>query len=397
MKKVGIVLYALLGRRKMRKTIVLKTTMNCNQRCSYCYEFNKGETNDRIKKTIEISRIKELLVKCSKLFPDIDILWMFHGGEPLLNSPKYFSDFCDCLNSINESGIVKYQTAIQTNGTLITDEWIGLFEKYSNILSERIISVSIDGPEKIHNSARKTINKLNTFDMVMNGINKIKKSNLNFTTISVVGKHNIDYPDEMYDFILSLNPNFSKFIPCYNFDSKGDFDEYGISPIEYASFMKRIFYRWSKDIHTFGKNGMFVIDPLITIISKIINQPVTWCEYRTEKCDNFLSIFPDGDLWLCDTYTSDLKKYAHLCNIFSMDDEALKEVFYKPNSICDYDSLYLGLSEYCKKCEIQQYCNGGCLPYRKQMLNASKKLFNEYCLGKRELINYVKNSIDKLI
>ena len=74
MKKVGIVLYALLGWRKMRKTIVLKTTMNCNQRCSYCYEFNKGETNDRIKKTIEISRIKELLVKCSKLFPDIDIL-----------------------------------------------------------------------------------------------------------------------------------------------------------------------------------------------------------------------------------------------------------------------------------------------------------------------------------
>ena len=83
------------------KTIVLKTTLDCNLRCSYCYEFKRDEYEDLNLTSMSIEFLCGLIEKFAILFPDSKILWMFHGGEPLLKGKKFFNEFCSKLVEVN--------------------------------------------------------------------------------------------------------------------------------------------------------------------------------------------------------------------------------------------------------------------------------------------------------
>ena len=160
----------------MNKTIVIKTTLNCNQRCEYCYEFRKESTNEKLSSMISLDEIKGILDRFARLFDDVDILWMFHGGEPLIAGNKYIEGFCDKLREINNATGLKYETAIQTNATMLSRDWIKAFEKNSDLLAERMLSISIDGPKYIHDSARSFIDHTPTFDSVMKAISSTESA-----------------------------------------------------------------------------------------------------------------------------------------------------------------------------------------------------------------------------
>ncbi|CNK64389.1 galns arylsulfatase regulator (Fe-S oxidoreductase) [Yersinia frederiksenii] len=61
---------------------------------------------------------------------------------------EHFAKICSLLISGNYSGS-NISLALQTNGTLIDDEWISLFEKY--LVN---VSISIDGPKHINDRHR---------------------------------------------------------------------------------------------------------------------------------------------------------------------------------------------------------------------------------------------------
>ena len=223
---------------------------------------------------------------------------MFHGGEPTIIGLEYFKKFIGTLRATNKNFDVNYKFAIQTNGTLLNENWIEIIEKNLDLMSERVISLSLDGTQEINDKARVTRNEKSSFKNVVDAMEIINRSEINYTTISVVGQHNLNRAEEVYGIIRSFKPKMSKFIPCYNFDENGNVEMLGIRPTEYANFMCKIFDLWMKD-RTSKTDEDFVIDPIATIISTLVNVPVTWCEYRDGKCDNFTSIYPDGGLWLC--------------------------------------------------------------------------------------------------
>lgn len=378
----------------LTKTIVLKSNMNCNLRCKYCYEFNRNGTlynHD----SISSEKLCGFIERTAKLFPDSKILWMLHGGEPLINGIDYFREFVDCIRDVNKRYNVEFRIALQTNATMLTDEWIVLLEENADLLSERIVSVSIDGPSEINDAVRVTAQGRSSYQMTLDTIERIRNSKLTFTTISVVGEHNVDKPDEIYQFIKDLKPNLCKFIPCYNYDSAGNPELYGITPVQYAEFMCRIFDLWMHDLPFQNDKNWFVIDPIATIISNLSKVFVTWCEYREEKCDNFICLYPDGELWLCDTFDHDLMRdIAFVGNIFSMDDEQFAHAISTPCQVCSYNNFYEESLKKCLKCDIYQYCKGGCLPNRYSMKHKSDELFNNYCQAKHILIKHIKEGVE---
>lgn len=377
----------------LAKTIIIKSNMNCNLRCRYCYEFNRnGEVYN--KKVMTSKQICAFIERTARLCPDSRILWMLHGGEPLINSIDYFSDFVSCIRRMNELYNVDFKIALQTNATLLTEEWIDALEKNIDLLSERIVSVSIDGPQEINDTVRITSQGGSSFDQVLSAIERIKTSKLTYTTISVVGSHNVDKPDEIYRFIKDLGPNLCKFIPCYNYNSSGETEKFGITPIQYSEFMCRIFDLWMHDLPKHSGKDWFVIDPIATIVSNLSDIFVTWCEYRKEKCDNFICLYPDGEMWLCDTFNHDsMRGNAYIGNIFTEDDDKLKLALSDSCNCCQYDKFYDDTVKQCRKCDIYKYCNGGCLPTRVDMKNKSEKLFDEYCKAKHILINYIREGV----
>lgn len=376
----------------LRKTIVVKATMRCNLRCLYCYEARlHGDAHPD--ENLSTGTILNFIQRCARLFTKSEILWLLHGGEPLLNGTASFDHIAGAVRDANQQHGVHFRIALQTNGTLLNDEWVEAFHRNADVFGERIISVSIDGPEALEGAVRVDGGGRTAHASIVDAIQRIGRSHLDFTTISVVGAHNVREPDVVYNSIKALNPNFAKFIPCYNLDDNGEPEQYGIKPLAYAKFMCRIFDLWLADLPA-KTDDRFVIDPILSIVSQISGAPVSWCEYRTEKCDNFASLYPNGELWLCDAYDHELMRgEACLGNIQSLDDETLQRAFLRPSEVCEYQPYYDGQMNECLECDVFPVCNGGCLEKRHSIRMRSADRYAEYCEGKRLLISHIQRAV----
>lgn len=380
---------------RLKKTIVLKYTLNCNLRCKYCYEFNRLEHEQLNSDIIREKEMCNMIEKYASIFKESEILWMLHGGEPLLLNKKAFKNICEKVREVNLKYNVNYKLALQTNGTLIDNEWVSILENDIELFSERTISLSIDGPEYINDVTRIDRTGNGTYKKVEENIKKIKNCGLDVTTISVVGKHNIDKVEEVYKKIKDIGPNFAKFIPCYNFDKNGNVENYGINPMEYCDFICKIFDLWIRDITTNPNQTPIAIDPIVTIISSITNSPITWCEYSKNKCNNFITMFPNGDLWLCDTFNQEIhKEYGYLGNYFKSTDKDIFNMMQKTENYCLFNRFNDKMTGKCNNCEVESICKGGCLPQRDSLKSKSGKLFNEYCESKKKMISYIKEAVE---
>jgi uncharacterized protein len=67
----------------------------------------------------------------------LELVW--HGGEPLAVGPTQFEGLLQPFAALQDAGLVQH--VIQTNATLITDEWCELFLEH-----DVEVGVSLDGP-----------------------------------------------------------------------------------------------------------------------------------------------------------------------------------------------------------------------------------------------------------
>lgn len=379
---------------KLAKTIVIKPTMNCNLRCGYCYEFIRNGTF-YCKDTMSIEQLMSIVKRTARLFPDSKILWMFHGGEPLLMGVNFLEKFANCIRETNKEYQVEYKLALQTNATLLDEDVIKVLEKNADLLSERIISISIDGPKEINDITRHSVTGQSAYQDTYNAIQRVKQSKLAFSTISVVAAHNVKKPKEMFEYMQTIGSNLCKFVPCYNSDDNGKEELYGIRPMEFADFMCEIYDLWMHNLPKQTYDNRMIIEPIASIICNLSNSVVTWCEYREEKCSNFTCIYPNGEMWLCDNFIHEtMKETAYVKNIFEVDDEEFKKILLTPSKVCSFDKFYDFSMDKCHKCDIYDYCKGGCIPTRYEMLKKSKNLHEEYCEAKKKLIKYIKRGVD---
>ena len=377
---------------KIQKTFIIKPTMNCNLRCKYCYEFNKNG-NLYNNSFLSIDSLLDFMKKVAQLFDDSRVLWLLHGGEPVLCGTKYLEAFIDCMRFVRKTYGVDFQFALQTNATLLTKDYVQILEDNIDLLSERIVSVSIDGSKVINDLVRISTNNQGSFDKIMEGLSLIQKSKLKFSTITVIGEHNVKYPEQVYNFTRSLDSSLCKYIPCYNFDESGNCEKFGINPIDYSYFMCSIFDLWVKDLPKQPNSDFLIIDPIATILSKLSKTFVTWCEYRKEKCDNFICLYPDGELWLCDSMNHNtMKDIGCLGNIHSMSSSDLKTAISNPCQVSNFCNFYDNLTSKCLSCDIYSLCMGGCLPIRDIIRNKSNRLFNDYCTAKHILFSYIERA-----
>lgn len=347
---------------------------------------------------LDIDYVECFIDRTANVFPKSHILWLLHGGEPFINGVEYLRRLIMCIRGVNKKYEVDFQLAVQTNGTLLTEDYIEILEENSDILSERVVSISLDGPQEINDQVRVTANGFSSFSNVINGIKRIQESKLDFSTISVIGTHNIAHPDEVYNFMKKMGARLCKFIPCYNFDDNGNPERFGINPIQYAKFICNIFDMWLHDLPIVPREKCLVIDPIATILAKLSNVFVTWCEYRKEKCDNFVCLYPDGELWLCDTMDHiSMRDFGYIGNIKNLSNEKLKEAISMPCSACQYNNFYDMMTNKCRECDIYHLCCGGCLPMRDILGKKSPKLLDDYCQGKRILFSYLKRASDNAL
>ncbi|TCR60556.1 uncharacterized protein EV560_11643 [Bosea sp. BK604] len=172
------------------RLLVLQPTPFCNIDCSYCY---LPDRTDRHRMPLDVVEAAVRFVFDAALpAPDFTIVW--HAGEPLVVPPEWYKAAFARISSVTQRSIPH---AMQTNGMLIDPSWCDLFLEH-----EIRLGVSLDGPAWLHDSRRRTRSGLGTHARVMKGIDLLRRRNIPFHVICVVGDKTLDVAQEIVDFFV---------------------------------------------------------------------------------------------------------------------------------------------------------------------------------------------------
>jgi uncharacterized protein len=155
-------------------TVIAKVSERCNLACPYCYYFFMGDESFATRPAQMNEAAIEQTVQALSDFIDhchprvID--FTFHGGEPMLLKPSRFDLLCRLLRE-RIAPRVKLNLGIQTNGALMTEEWIGLFSRHGVN-----VGVSIDGPPVYQDKARPTVQGKPSSGLVLDSVRQLQRA-----------------------------------------------------------------------------------------------------------------------------------------------------------------------------------------------------------------------------
>jgi uncharacterized protein len=170
----------------------------CNLNCDYCYYLEKENLYNNRNQVMSENLLERFIKQYidSQTMPDIMFTW--HGGETLMRPISFYKKAIELQKKYANGRNI--DNSIQTNGTLLNDDWCKFF-KENNFL----VGISIDGPKDFHDEYRRDKMGRPSFHRVMKGIELLKKHGVEFNCMAVVNDYNVDYPLEFYNFFNIFN------------------------------------------------------------------------------------------------------------------------------------------------------------------------------------------------
>lgn len=357
------------------------SSSKCNLKCKYCFYHSISDARD-IKDYgfMELDTLKEIIKKVKKYSNGGNCTIGFQGGESTLIGLDFYKKLIEYTHEDNNGTIFNF--SLQTNGTLINDEWAKFFKK-NNFL----VGISLDGTKDIHNLNRIYCNGTDTFNSVLKGIKLLKKYNVNFNILTVVTPSISKKFESCYNFFKKNNLKYLQFIPCLEplENENHIFNNYSLSPKEFEEFLIKSFDLWYKD----AKEGNYIsIRYFDNILSLFLGYDFEACDMRGVcSCQHIIE--SDGSVYPCDFYT--YEKFS-IGNILKEDFDAI----HNKNCTIKFMKDSLNISNKCKLCEFKLICRGGCRRYREN----ERDNLNFFCSSYYNFFSYSLNGfkeISKLI
>jgi len=189
--------------------VVIQSTTGCNMNCDYCYLSESSRMSNR---SFPLSRVEDLFrnIFTSRYAGD-QIVVVWHSGEPLLLKPAYYEEAIDTIQQLAKrlrGPAFKARFDMQTNGTLIDNEWCAFFQGHRDHFD---LGVSCDGPAFLHDAHRTTWSGKPTHQRVVQGLDKLCAADIRFNLIAVVPSAALDFPDELFDFVYGYREHLTDF------------------------------------------------------------------------------------------------------------------------------------------------------------------------------------------
>lgn len=336
--------------------VVLKTIERCNINCTYCYFFNGGDDTYKLhppyitKTTIE--KLAKFLYRGVIDLGLETIQIIFHGGEPLMQKKQSFEEMCSHFNTVLSSK-VRLSFALQTNGTLIDEEWIELFSKY-NVG----VGVSLDGPKEYNDLYRVDHRGKGTYDKVLRGIQLLNaaSSNNQIGEIGLISVINPNYDarkiyKHFVDVLQVKKINF--LLPDFTHDSFPDHKDIE----KYTNFLLILFHEWLQNNNPLIKIRFF--NSIIKLFSGGYSELANVGPSNDDKL--LLVISSNGDI-----APDDVLKVTSFWKIedeINIDRIALKD-YLTQSVMLSLNKEKNQLPTACKNCCWEKICNGGSLIHR---------------------------------
>ncbi|MGI9516886.1 MAG: radical SAM protein, partial [Pirellulaceae bacterium] len=220
----------------------------CNLDCAYCFFLDKEQLypGSRFRMSDELLEkyIRQLIE--SHQTDQVTVAWQ--GGEPTLMGLKFYRKAMALLEKYRRPGMTFLNT-MQTNGTLLNDEWCELFKEHNFL-----IGLSLDGPRELHDVYRVDKRGNPTFDNVMRGLRFLQKHEVDYNLLSTVNRVTADYPLEVYHFLRDeAKTDWMQFIPVVErindegltlYQEGTNVSDRSVAPEQFGIFLSTIFDEW---------------------------------------------------------------------------------------------------------------------------------------------------------
>ncbi|HEY0697402.1 MAG TPA: cyclophane-forming radical SAM peptide maturase AmcB [Micromonospora sp.] len=166
--------------------VVMQPTTLCNLDCAYCYLPFRA-ANRRM--TLPVARAVADSVNGWARQRRFSVVW--HGGEPLAAGREHLAQLMAPFDPTVEHHV-------QTNATLVDDEWCEFF-----LAHDVRVSVSVDGPRQ-RNADRVDRGGRAAYDRIRQGVAALRKHGIAFSALCVVSRPEPGLATELYDYFLDL-------------------------------------------------------------------------------------------------------------------------------------------------------------------------------------------------
>ncbi len=339
----------------------------CNLGCQYCFFLSKenlyqDESYLMSKSTLE-AYIRQLID--SSPGPQVDVAWQ--GGEPMLRGLEFYKRSVQLAEQYRQPHQRILHT-IQTNGTLIDDEWAAFFKQHNYL-----VGISIDGPRELHNAYRVTKRGEGSFDDVIRGWNILRKHNVDVNILCTINASNAEYPVEVYRFFRDeLKAEYIQLIPIVEratvdtialanigwgglkgtdrplYKQEGNLvTERTVTADQFGNFLISIFDEWvQRDV------GKIFVTTFDIALGSWMGQHNACIVAPT--CGNALVMEHNGDVYSCDHFVEPDYKLGNIKQT------TLHALVTSEQQRRFGQNKYDTLPKYCKECPVLFACYGEC-------------------------------------
>ena len=338
----------------------------CNLNCEYCFYLEKQALFPQGEDFVMSDEVLEAYItKYITLQPTPVIQFVWQGGEPTLVGIDFYRKVIDMQEPFTDKKEIS--NSIQTNGTLLTDEWCE-FLRENNFL----VGLSFDGPRVIHDRYRKDKGDKGSFDKVMQGLKLLRKHNVKFNVMATVARETAYHPLEVYHFFKEQGVDVIQFAPVIEriadshasqmglklaspmstqSEERTPVTDWSVEPEAYGDFLIAIFEEWVRnDVGTtFVMNFEWALNAWVGNASPV-------CQLA-QSCGKAIMMEHNGDLFACDHC---MYPEFKLGNIIHDDPVQLAE----QSVASGFGIKDANLPESCRDCEMLRACWGGCPKHR---------------------------------
>jgi uncharacterized protein len=350
----------------------------CNLNCQYCYFLSKEMLypSSRFRMADELLEEYTRQYVAAQRVPEVTFAWQ--GGEPTLMGLDFFRRAVDYQRKYCPPGM-RMQNALQTNGTLLDDEWCAFLHE-NNFL----IGLSLDGPRELHDAYRVDKGGNPTFDRVMAAAQRMQQHHVEFNILTTVHAANAGHPLEVYRFLRDeVGTQFIQFIPIVERDNDTGFQEgervtnRSVTGEQYGAFLIAVFDEWVR--HDVGRVYVQIFD---VALAAWLGQRPGLCIFE-ETCGHALAMEHNGDVYSCDHFVEPRHKLGNLADIPLLDMVGSEQQQRFGQAKRDT------LPRYCRECEVRFVCNGGCPKNRVLHTPEGEPGLNYLCAGYRAFFNHI--------
>jgi uncharacterized protein len=322
----------------------------CNLDCEYCFFLSKEQlypgSDFRMEPEVHEAYVTQLLAAHQEAD---EVVVAFQGGEPTLMGLDFFRRTLELEEKLRRPG-QRILNTIQTNGTLLDDEWGSFLHDHGFL-----VGLSIDGPRTMHDAYRVDKGGKPTFDRVMRGLDVLRRHGVEWNALTTVNAANGDHGREVYAFLRDdLGAEFIQLIPIVERDASELQDELvthrTVGAEQYGRFLIEVFEEWVR--HDVGDVFVQVFD---TALAHWMGMDQAGMCVHARTCGSALALEHNGDLYACDHY---VEKDFLLGNI--ADGRTLLELAMSPQQTAFGQAKVDTLPDYCLTCDVRFACNGGC-------------------------------------